>query len=327
MGNSMIGVDISSSDVCMAQVQGFSVVLAVEHLPENLIREDRIVSQELLATFLKQMKNRYKFAGRKCQLILPEYSTFFRSLTMPVMNAERLMLNLPYEFRDYVGDESMNYFYDYAVDDIPRDDKGEPTGIDILAAAGLKATIREYGEILHRAGMKLSVSVPREMALLKLLRSHQIVGDQPFGLVDVGYEHTRVYLFRGRNLEAAKIMDIGCRQIDEAIAATLNIDPYLAASYRETNHENVLDLDACHSVYSHISLEVMKTVNFYVYENPQAEFSGIFFCGAGAAVEPLINEVLGDTRLGRHYLSELMPEGCKTDPLAAQCAMAIGATL
>lgn len=36
-------------------------------------------------------------------------------VTMPLMTADQLVYNLPYEFRDYITDELKNYIFDYAM--------------------------------------------------------------------------------------------------------------------------------------------------------------------------------------------------------------------
>ena len=118
----------------------------------------------------EKMKKEGRFSGKACALILPEYSTYFRSLEMPPISEKQLRLNLPYEFRDFVGNESINYNYDYAVEGYATDEDGKVKAISLLAAAASKTTIKEYEALLYRAGFKLKVALPREMALLNLVR-------------------------------------------------------------------------------------------------------------------------------------------------------------
>ncbi len=330
MKKSLIGIEISTSEVVMAQFTPSGLLTAVERLPENLVRDDRIISHELLSSFLKEMRSSHGFSGKKCVLLLPETSTYFRAISLPVMSENQLKLNLPYEFRDFVGNDSMRYFYDYALENMETDEAGSPVSMDILAAAASRQVVDEYRHLLRNGGLRLAIALPREMALIYLFRKHSAVSADPyreFCLIDVGYDHTRIYISAGEKLRASKIVDIGCRQIDEAIASVYNIDKYLAASYRYTNHENVLDFPECRSVYERIALEIMKTVNFYKYENQQTEICDVYFCGLGASLEGLCKEIIGYIDFEQRDILEILPEECAGVEAVPRCLMALSATL
>ena len=330
MKKSLIGIEISASEVAMAQFTGSGLLTAVERLPENLVRDERIISHELLASFLKEMRTSHGFSGKKCAFLLPETSTYFRAISLPVMTEAQLRLNLPYEFRDFVGNDSMRYFYDYALESMVTDEAGEATGMDILAAAASRQVVDEYRRLLKNAGLRLATALPREMALIYLFRQYSAVSADPYReicLINIGFDHTRVYISAGEKLRASKIIDIGCRQIDEAIASIYNIDKYLAASYRYTNHENVLESSECKSVYERIALEVMKTVNFYKYENQQTEICDVYFCGSGAELEILRSEIIGYIDFVQRDIAEILPEECAENKDASRCLMALSAVL
>jgi len=330
MAKTLIGLDIGNSDVKMARARGGSAKLVAERLPENLMKDNRIAAPELLARFIKKTKSKSKLRGYRCAVILPEYSTFFRRMSIPVMSAEKIALNLPYEFRDYTGGESMNYNYDYIIERVNRDGAGNPVSIDLVAAAAQKAVVKEYRDLLRRAGLRLTVALPREMALINLLHNKVKTGgeaDKEYCLVDIGHEHTRVYIFRGDALKASKIIDLGCSRIDAAISDKYNIDVYLAATYRDSNYENALESEECREVYERISLEIRKAVNFYSYDNQQNTLNDIYFCGGGADIKQLVDTITADVGFTSHPITNLLPK--YGDDLAglSRCAMAIGAVL
>jgi len=324
-----IGIEIGNGITTMYQGGKKSKIL-VSRLPENLVDGGEIVSPEFLSQFLKKMKKEGRFSGRACALILPEFSAYFRSLEMPPISEKQLRLNLPYEFRDFVGNESINYNYDYAVEGYVTDEDGKVTAVRLLAAAASKQTIKEYENLLHRAGFKLKLALPREMALLNLVRKaieKGAPGDRTFVIIDVGFANTRVYIFQGEDLKATKTIEMGCRDVDSVIADYYNIDVYLAASYRETDHAGILESDICRAVYNRISLEVMKAINFYKYENRQSEFEDCFICGDCSDTEALVNNMLAYVRLNRESLDVILPEECKGLSDAPRALMSIGVTL
>jgi type IV pilus assembly protein PilM len=304
--------------------------ILISRLPENLVDGMEIVSPEFLSQFLKKMKKEGGFSGKACALILPEFSTFFRSLEMPPVSEKQLKLNLPYEFKDFVGNESINYNYDYAVEGYVKDEDGRVTAISLLAAATSKITIKEYENLLYRAGFRIKVALPREMALLNLVRSavkKDALGDRTFVIIDIGFSSTRVYILQGEELRAAKTIEMGGNDVDRVIADYYNIDAYVAASYRETDHEGILESDVCKAVYNRISLEVMKAINFYKYENQQSEFEDCFICGVCSDTEALVNNVLAYVRLKRADLDLILPKECRGLKDAPRALMSIGVTL
>ena len=328
--SNLIGIDIGNSAVRMAQIKGHTTELATARLPENMVRDGRIVTPELMARFIKDMKGAYNFNGKKCALILPEFSTFFRNLNIPPMTTAQLNLNLPYEFRDYVGDGSSLYNYDYAVEKTNIGEDGEVESIDLLAAAALKETVNQYEEICKRAGLRLALALPREMALINMLKMAADLGGEIKGynaLVDLGYNYTRIYVFNGTHITASRLVEIGCKDIDDAIAAYYNIDTYLANSYRESNFQNVLQTEECREIYTRIALEIMKAMNFYRYENPDHDLNDIYFSGSGSTIGDLTEEIITVTEMNGHKAAELLPVHVEDEELAAYCVMALAVTM
>ncbi len=329
MAKNYIGIEIGNGIATMYQGGNKGKIL-ISRLPENLVDGSEIISPEFLSQFLKNMKKEGRFRGKGCALILPEFSTYFRSLEMPPISEKQLRLNLPYEFRDFVGNESINYNYDYAVEGYVTDEDGKVTAVSLLAAAASKITIKEYEDLLYRAGFRLKVALPREMALLNLVRKaieREAYGDRVSVIIDLGFANTRVYILQGGDLRAAKTIEMGCRDVDSVIADHYNIDVYLAASYRETDHEGILESDICRAVYNRISLEVMKAINFYKYENQQSEFEDCFICGDCSDTEVFVDNMLAYVRLDKANLDVILPKECRGLSDAPRALMSIGVTL
>jgi type IV pilus assembly protein PilM len=328
----MIGIDVRNDRVLMAQVKGSSAVLAVERLPENLIRNGQIVSPELLAKFLKQMRKAHKFSGSSCVLVLPSRDTYFRTASMPRVTEQQLLLNLPYEFRDYIGTEGAYYNYDYAINTAAMEEKSadeDDDSLELFIAASNKQLIADYGNILRRAGLNMKAAIPREMALINLMVAANAIAPsvQEYCLVEFGYDHTRINIAKGGALAATKTIDFGLSQFDSAIAFAYNIDLFVASSYRETNYEDVLNSSACQGVCDQIGLEITKAINFYKYENPDSEISSIIFCGIGSDERAIVDAISDYVGLPERSINEIVPACCASNENTSRCAAAIGASL
>lgn len=316
-----IGLDIETSEIYMAR----NGKTAFMQMPENLLKDGKVVSPESLSKFLKEVKKEGAIGGNDVALVLPDDSTFFRNITSPVVSDAQLKLNLPYEFRDFVGSNSIDYNYDYVVTSYNKDEDDNVTGINLLAAAASKKTIAEYYSIIKRAGLKLKVALPHEMALINIMKDADETKE--YCLIGVGYARCNVYIFKGCKLTATKMIDIGCKDIDLAIAANLNIDLYLAASYRNSNHNNVLNSDYLDSVYESVSLEVMKTINFYKYENHETSLNEVCFFNTGAKLSKLKELICKSVAFNEKDIREILPSEYKDDEDADRCLLSIGVTL
>lgn len=327
MGN-LIGIQFDSAEVCFAQYAGGTLRTYAERMPENLIRDEQIVSVETFAEFLKDIRKKGRFVGRACSIVLPFSSAYFRSISMPVMSEAQLKLNLPYEFKDFIGSDSFKYNFDYAVKSFDYDENGKPTAMNLMAAAAPKELLDRYALALKKAGFKLKVAIPTEMSIVNIARSAARNGaelNKEECICSIGMDHTIFSIIRDGELAAFKIIDVGCTQIDDAIAGIYNIDRYLAAGYRESNYEGVLDNEACVRVYDSLGLEIMKTVNFYRYENPDSDVSRITYIGNCGWLGDRLENALSYGGFERRSISDWLLTGDNDEELSARCALAIGA--
>lgn len=288
MSRKILGFDIGGHAIHIVLRSGNGIKKVVaEPLPEGSIREDgSIVSFEALGDFIKQTCKQRKIRADEAAVILPSSLCFCRRLSVPVMSHEQLMVNLPYEFRDFITNEKDAYFYDYAVLRVLRDANEVPVEIDLMAAATLKSTIADYKSMFRRAGMKLRIAVPIEMAYTNLLMK---MNDEAHChcLIDLGHTSVRLYMFNGVRFESSHLVEYGCSVLDTAIADALHVDPFLAVSYREANHDDCQSLPECMSIYQNLAVEVQRAVHFFRYNNPDIELEHIHLIGGGAKIKAL----------------------------------------
>lgn len=331
MSKQLIGIDIGANAVKMAVCSPGAVHrMAHAELPENMVMNGRILSPASMSEFLRDMKREHRIPGKDAAVILPEQAVFFRQLVMPAMTVEQLAINLPYEFRDYISHEKDKYFYDYAILSRMDDENGEPQQFELAAAAVLKETIAEYRDILRRAGLRLRVALPQEMAWSNLLRDHTTANDEDeepeYCLLDLGHTNTRLHLFHGRKLEMSKVIEYGCSLVDTAIAETREIDEHVARTHKVADHEGAQTLDASRGVYSAIGVEVMKALNFHSYEHRDNRLQTVYYCGGGAYIQPLIEAISSAISLPLESIVPMLPAIAADTDDALICAAAIGAT-
>lgn len=323
MASKMIGVEIGSNTLKMVVCSGGVVKkAAVRRMPEDLVREGRVTSPAAMVEYLKSMMKENGIRPGPCALVLPSQLVLAHRVTMPVMSESELLLNLPFEFRDFVGKEGAKYEYDYSV-------MGVKEGVmELYAAAVRKDVVEEYYSILKKAGLTLKVATPAEMAWLNLVNQASNLPDK-LCIVDMGHNLTRVSIFVGGNFVMGKTIEMGGALIDETIAAEQQVDAYVARTRKEADMNKVLSSPSCQDAYQALAIEVMKTVNFFSYTDSSegGKLEHLYYCGGSSVIEPLRTALVKSTGMTPHHAHRLVKMGDNISDLALYCALAAGAAM
>lgn len=314
MGKTYVGIDIGTNQLKFAVCNDSEMKqLAEEPVPEQLVEDGSIVSMDAMSKFLRVTAQKHQIKSKDAALILPSSLVFSRRLTMPLMTKEQLIINLPYEFRDFITTGKDKYIYDYAVVNEMKNEKGEVTHLDIMIAAILKSTIDEYRAMLRRAGFKLRIAAPVIFSYANLIRNYEKAhpADVPreYCIIDIGHTATRIHIFSGSGFEVTRIIDHGCAKLDVAIADELQIDEHTANSYKNTNYHDVLRLESCSVIYHNIAIEIMRAINYYWFEKPNSNLTDAYYCGGGAKIGLLLEVISATIGLQLHSIELLMPDG------------------
>ena len=103
-----------------------------ERIPEQL-RMDGRSFLESAAEFLKETGRNMDYPDTGMR-VLPEKQVITKRVCMAGMDPKHLMLNLPYEFYDYLEHSVEEWVYDYSLDSIP-DGTGQDERIFLAAGA------------------------------------------------------------------------------------------------------------------------------------------------------------------------------------------------
>ncbi len=321
MASRMIGIEFGSSTLKMAvSVGGVIKKMAYQRMPEDLVREGRVTSPAAMTGFIKSMMKENGIRGGNCAMVLPQQLVIAHHVDMPVMNEKELMLNLPFEFRDFVGKDGAKYSYDYCVMGI------EENVMHLYAAAVPKDVVEDYYAIFKKAGLTLKLAIPAEMAWQNLVNAAPELPSE-LCIVDLGHQSTRVNIFSKGNFIMGKDIELAGSMIDETLASDLQIDAYAARLRKEANLNKVQGSDAANATYQAITMEVMKTLSFYSYTHPDAQLEHMYYCGGTGLIEPLRIALMKNTGLTLHRPYRLVNLSEVAGEDALYCALAAGAAI
>ncbi|MCH3943666.1 MAG: pilus assembly protein PilM [Atopobiaceae bacterium] len=331
MANSFVGIDVGNGSLKLA-VREAGVHLVSNRLPENMVSSDDVVAPETMAEFLRGIRDKEQIKARDCAVVLAESNAYFRHVTLPAMTIEELKLNLPYEFRDYIDGDPTDYVYDYVVDQLVKDESGKPVRLELYAGLPrARTSSRTSATCSRKAGFRLKVVIPAQMAYANLMRGYVEANpadvDRNVVFVNIGFSNVSIALFQGARYQASRVIDLGCRDLDRAIADLKGIDRYTASSYKESNFEGVLDSVECQQVYDRICIEVNKVVNFYNFSNPDKDIEALYLLGGGAQIPQLASALGSAISVPIESVSKLLPIEAADQPNSPVCALAIAAML
>ncbi len=135
----------------------------LEVMPDNMVIGGKIVAFHALAEYLREVIRNNKIRVRNTAFAVPSESYYIRRVRLPRMTHRQLLINIPYEFHDYLQEEADQYVYDYAV--LSSDEQE----LELLIAAFSKEQIAQYKAMCKRAGLTLVKLVPDVLALQQVV--------------------------------------------------------------------------------------------------------------------------------------------------------------
>lgn len=324
MARTKLGFDIGSESVKIAVVRGDSLRVETVHLPENLVDENGVTMPNAFSHFLKQTMRELRLPRAAGTLILPPSQVICRLVTMPHMNTKQLMMNLPYEFADFIQGLPDQYFCDYAL--CERSEGEDEEIVPMMAAVASKRQLEEHIRMFNRAGVNIKTLLPQEMALIRLAQHsrERRSGEECF-FVDLGQQYTRITVVWRDRVQATRQLGLAGRHLDQVIADELGVDLFLARSYRASNSQSVLSIPAVEELCGQLAVEILKVVNFYHFTYRANELTGIYLIGGGAMFRPLRDAIAANLDLPLLDPAELLPGLSSED--AAAGIIAVGAAM
>lgn len=330
MPSNIIAFDIGTAQVKLTWFAGKTYKLAVSApVPDGLVRGGVIVSMDAMADFLWQLAKENGLP-RKAQaaVILPAALTFTRVTELPPMTAGQLTYNLPFEFKDYLTQEKNQYYFDYAVQELTRDENDQVKQMKLFACAALKSTVEDYRNMFARAGMKLASAIPEEAAYAALLAadSARLGSNTDHCLVDVGHTGIRMYILRGDRFITRRTIDLGVADLVRSISQRQGVDEHIALAHLLSDYDGAMTDPASMDIYHRMAAEITKAVNFYNYNNREKTLERVYLCGGGAAIPQIHDAIRQLTDLEITPISALLPQNVGPDtpylyPRAIGCAL------
>ena len=303
MGRKLSCMDIGTSKLKVAAVRNNKLEdFKTYDIPDDIVRNSALVAYNAMSVFLKMNVSK-ELKTKDVAVVLPDEITFIQRTAMPIMTDKQVGVNLPYEFSNLIPENEDEYLYDYSVLSIDQE-KGT---MNVIAAAVRRELVDNYRDMFQHAGMNIVKAVPKAVCLQKFVRNCLPEGKDT-AILDIGYCASKIDIFRGGFYEVSRTIELGMRDIIAAAAKVLNCDVHVAPGYLSVNKDDVQQSRECRSIYSAITTEVSRALNYYIYENRGNTLDKLYLCGGGASFAPLADEIRESIPLALALMSEAAPE-------------------
>lgn len=233
-----IGIDVGNHTVRMLQLtrdgdRYVALAAASRPLGRDVCLESGDAYHQAVSNAVREMLSAGRFQGRYVVSCLPATSLQYKNIRLPKMPRDELASAVGWEASQRLklsGDAMDVQFFDAG-----EVQQGQEVRQEIILMAAPKRFIEEHVRSLMSCDLELSAIDVVPGALARCVAQTSPVDDRDAlvrVVIDVGYAGTKVLITRGQRVCFFKLIEIGGRHMDEALASKLELPAAAAAEAR-----------------------------------------------------------------------------------------------
>lgn len=225
---SHVGIDVGTSSTRVVEVKKKGGDFELQNYGElkvsttngqsyRLYKEDNLLlSTKAVADAVRAVKEESGIETKECSFSIPDFSTFFTTLELPVMDKEELPEAIRYEVRPYIPLPLSEINVEWLV----TEGEVSKTPLKLLVVAIPNDTIEQYQEIAKEADLEIKSLEPE---IFSLVRSTVKKEDGVVALVDLGARSTTCSIVENGTVKLSHSFNRGGNQLTDTLASSLNI--------------------------------------------------------------------------------------------------------
>ncbi len=289
----VVGVDIGDYRIKISYiVKGKIKEFFYENIPDNAVKGGMIQYWDAMAEFLRDTFKAHKLRCKSVIFSVPVNGVYVRTVDLPLMTVKQLELNLPFEFHDYISDDTDKYFYDYAV--IERGDKN----MKLLAVACSKELIERYRTLAKNAKLNAVGLVPDVIGIQRILKRYNqlysVPEDKDYAILDMGDQSFKIHFYNHGVYDVTRSLEPGGYSFAETISSINGTDVHIARISEEENVDDIQTHEKLLQLYESRAVEIMRALNFYSYSNTANTIDTLYYFGGSGYIRKLV-ETLSET--------------------------------
>ena len=288
----IVGLDIGTGHLRAVEVAqgrgdapGTVTRVAEVELPPGAVRDGEVAEPHTVATTLRQLWSRAKFAGTDVVLGVGNQRVIVRDLEMPSMSQPQIKAALPFQ----VGEMLPVAVEDALLDYMPLTQRESETGpvVNGLLVAATKDTVQANVRAVQLAKLTpVAVDLAAFAQCRALLRGDLL--RQVVGLVDVGARVTTVVIAAFGVPRVVRLIAAGGQDVTDSLADTLAISAAEAEGLKRrvgfgqgSTPETAQAADVIGSVTRNVVEAIRNTFVYYAASNPGQGVNQVVMTGGG----------------------------------------------
>lgn len=255
-------------------------------LPLGAVRDGEVVQQDLVASALKQLWSKAKFASKDVVIGVGNQRVLVRETDLPWMPRQQLTESLAYQVGDLLPMATNDALLDYC----PTAELDGPQGrmVHGLLVAAQRDTVNANVLAVEGAGLRPVMVDLNAFALVRALARGEYA-HRTVALVDIGAQITTVVVAAHGQPRLVRALPVGGHQVTTAVASALGIAAaeaenvkreigvgFAVSPDRQQAAENVAE------VVRQLVESVRNTFVYYAGNNPGAGIEMVVLTGGGA---------------------------------------------
>ncbi len=248
-----IGIDLGSHSIKMLQLERVeagirAVAAASREIPSDLSPTNEAYP-EFVRDLIRDMLSRSAFKGRSVVSALPTTAVHYKNLRLPKMPAAELQAAVEWEAGEhlqFMGEPAAIQYIEAG-----EVTQGEDQRLEVILLAASQALIEQHVAILTGCGLQPIAIDATPNALARCLHRDRDyeedinVEQMPVSvMIDIGFDASKVLIYRGRQIVFFKLIDIGGRKLDETIATQLKMPVSEVSDLRRQLSDEAVDSDS-----------------------------------------------------------------------------------
>ncbi len=263
---------------------------------EEILQNGTIIKTDLFTEALKQIIEENNINIKTVNLSVSSNNLFIKTIKLPNIPMEELKIIAPQEASKHIPMTSNEINVDFqTLETSAKDNK-----IDVILCSLSKEIAKNLVEAVSKAGLKVEAIDVSAFAAIRTLAHAKMIKDPDKSYISVliGFENTDINIIRNGMPIFSHNTQIGKKHVLESIMKSFEIEREeaekrlpeysLILPSMETTDNPVLHKasNAARSIYSNISSEIQKAIEFYNSQNNETtEIEKIILSGSGVCIQ------------------------------------------
>jgi len=290
-----VGLDVGSATIKAVQltVSGRGVTVdraVVVPTPPGAVEGGEFRDTAALTAALKGLFRKEKLKRKGIMAVLAGLNLIIRHAEFPQMPPAEMKKAVQWEAEQYIPIPVEDRVYDYIqVEDRPA---GGSATNPILLVAAYKSPIKQFMEVMRRAGAEPEVIDIAPLAALRYLNrtaepAESNAATTTTVVLDSGARTTILSIFRGSTLQVTRHIPVGGNSFTQAIAAVRGVD-FAEAESLKRQHGVAAGSEifpAVEPILTQLVGEVAQSIEFYLIGNRDQEECRVSLIGGNALMD------------------------------------------